>query len=73
MPGAREAPRPEGRGFPVRYIPFILCPFLPAGRQGPPPKGPGLRGALAGQLICLSVNDLVASQFKARTSLILLA
>jgi len=32
-------PRLEDRGFPVRYFPFVLCPFLPAGRQGPAFKG----------------------------------
>ena len=39
-----EALRPKGRGFPVRYFPFMLCPFLPAGRQGPLPQGRGLWG-----------------------------
>ncbi len=43
-----EAPRPEGRSFPVRCFSLIGCPFLPAGRQGPALKG-GACGALAGQ------------------------
>ncbi len=34
-----EAPRLEGRGFPERSFSLIGCPFLPAGRQGPHPKG----------------------------------
>ena len=39
-----EAPRPLGRGFPVRYFPFIVCPLTPDF------KGEGY-GALAGQKI----------------------
>ena len=27
-------PRPKGRGFPVRYFPFILCPLTPPSRAG---------------------------------------
>ena len=27
--GRSEAPRPKGRGFPVRSFPFILCPLTP--------------------------------------------
>ena len=29
-----EAPRPKGRGFPVRYFPFIVCPLTPPSRAG---------------------------------------
>jgi len=29
-----EAPRPKGRGFPVRYFPSILCPLTPPSRAG---------------------------------------
>ena len=34
-----EAPGLEGRSFPERSFSLIGCPFLPAGRQGPHPKG----------------------------------
>ena len=47
-----EAPRPKGCGFPVRYFPFILCPFLPAGRQGPRPQGRDLRSTCRSTLTC---------------------
>ena len=29
-----EASRPKGRGFPVGYFPFILCPLTPPSRAG---------------------------------------
>jgi len=32
--GESEATRPKGRGFPVRYFSFILCPLTPASRAG---------------------------------------
>jgi len=35
-------------GLPGKEILFLLCPFLPAGRQGPCPEGRACR-ALAGQ------------------------
>ena len=46
-----EALRPKGRDFPVRWFAFLLCPFLPAGRQGPHPQWRAC-GALAGQSRC---------------------
>ena len=52
-----EAPRPKGRGRSTKahgserveellgkVASFILCPFLPAGRQGPRSEERGLRG-----------------------------
>ncbi len=38
-----KAPRPKGAAFRQGGF-IILCPFLPAGRQGPRPEGRGLRG-----------------------------
>ena len=29
-----EAPCPEGRGFPVRYFSFMVCPLTPPSRVG---------------------------------------
>jgi hypothetical protein len=40
--------RAHRAGLPGNEISFLLCPFLPAGRQGPRLIG-GLCGALAGQ------------------------
>jgi hypothetical protein len=37
------------RGFPAMIYYLILCPFLPAGRQGPRPEG-GACGARSGHV-----------------------
>ena len=44
-----EAPRLQGWGFPVRWFPLKLCPFLAAGRQAPRSSREGGTGADAGQ------------------------
>ncbi len=48
LPGHPVRTGQAGRGFPEMKYYFIVCPFLPAGRQGPHLKG-GACGALAGQ------------------------